>query len=159
MTWEEYENSDWYREAHPERFERRSTEDKIEEEMRRYIGCLDEYRERINEQIKMQEEKNDGDVDPCLYKEILLEDKDTDERIVRYVTTKIFNGRVRGILRVGNYKQCLLARYNYNIACINSEWDWAGIERIVASNEEELDEILIGYRECEYDDYYDDYDY
>lgn len=157
MTWEEYENSDWYREAHPERFERRSREDKIEEQMREYLGCMDEYRERIEEQ-KKESCDDDGCYPECLDNGILIEDAPTDGRIVRYVTTKIFNGRVRGILRSGTYKECLLARYNYNVACIDSEWDWAGIERIVAENEEELDDILIGYRECEYDDYYD-YDY
>lgn len=157
MTWEEYENSDWYKESHPNWNYRPSREDMIEEEMRRYLGDLDAYREQINEEIQKQEqESEDGDVDECLYDGVLLEDKDTNEKIVRYVTTKIFNGRVRGILRVGNYKQCLLARYNYNVSCIESEWDWAGIDRVEASSQDELDDILIGYRECAYDDYYDD---
>ena len=159
MTWEEYQNSDWYKESHPNWNYRPSREDKIEEEMRSYIGCLDEYREKINQQIEEQENTEDGDVDECLYNDSLLEDKDTEDRIVRYVTTKIFNGRVRGVLKVGNYKQCLLARYNYNVACIDSEWDWAGIDRVVASNQDELDDILIGYHECAYDDYDYDYDY
>lgn len=158
MTWEEYQNTDFYKESHPDWNERKSKEDLVEEEMRRYIGCLDAYHEKINEQIKKQEEEN-CEVDDCLYKDILLEDKDTEDRIVRYVTTKIFNGRVRGLLGVGNYKQALFRRFKYNVACVGSEWDWAGIERVVAENEDELSDILDGYRECEYDDYDYDYDY
>ncbi len=158
MTWEEYENSDFYREAHPERFERRSKEDLVEEEMRRYIGCLDAYRKKLEEE-RQKFSDEDGDYPPCLDNEILVEDAPDDGKIVEYVTTKIFNGRVRGILTHGSYKKCLLARYNYNVECIESEWYWAGIERITALNHDELEFILFGYRECEYDDYYDYDDY
>lgn len=154
MTWEEYESSDWYREAHPERFERKSKEDKIAEEMRQYLACIDEYNERVEEQ-KEKYIDEDKDYPECLDKGITVEDC-PPEGVVTYITTKIFNGRVRGILRQGTYKECLLARYNYNVSCINSEWDWAGVKRITAQDADELDDILIGYRECEYDDYYED---
>lgn len=160
MNWEEFTNTDFYRESHPEEFEKPSREDKIAEEMRRYLGCLDAYNERIFALKEEQENDNDGDYDPCLDDGVLCEDKDTNERIVRYICTKLWNGRVRGILRVGTYKECLFARYNYNVACIDSEWDWAGIERIEAENEDELDDIIDGYREAEYEyDMYGDDDY
>ena len=74
MTWEEYENSDWYREAHPERFEKRSREDLIEDEMRRYLGCMDEYRARIAKQKKEFSDEND-DYPECLDNDILIEER------------------------------------------------------------------------------------
>lgn len=164
MTWEEYQNTDFYKESHPDWNRRRSKEELIEEEMRDYLTSVDAYRDEIRKEIYLQENKDDGDgeVDECLYNDILPKDADTENRIVRYICTKLWNGRFRGILRIGTYLECLYARYNYNVACIESEYDWAGIERIEAKDQDELDEILNGYRESvEYYDIYgdDDYDY
>ncbi len=158
MTWEEYQNTDFYKESHHNWNVKESREDKIRNEMRNYLGLIDEYNERVEERIKELEEK-DEEVPDCLYDGTLPEDADNDKRIVRYITTRLWNGRVRGILRVGTYKECAYAKYNYNFNCIDSEWDWAGIERIEAADEDELSEILDGYRECEYYDYDYDYDY
>lgn len=159
MTWEEYENTDFYKESHPNWDYREPREVTIKNEMRDYINSVEEYEKRINDEIERQSEENDGEVDDCLRNGILPDDNDTEDKIVRYVTTKIYNGRVKGILKCGTYLQCLYARYEYNLACIGSEWDWAGIERIEAQNWDELDDIICGYRECAYDDYDYDYDY
>lgn len=152
MTWEEYQNTDFYKESHPNWNVKESREDKIRNEMRTYLGCIDSYDQRVQEMIDALED-NEEDIPDCLFDGILPEDADNDKRIVRYITTRLWNGRVRGILRVGTYKECAYAKYNYNFDCIDSEWDWAGIERIEAADEDELSDILDGYRECEYDDY------
>ena len=158
MNWEEYQNTDFYKEAHQDDY-KETREEKIENEMRRYLGCIDEYRERVNNAIAAYE-KEDKDIPYESYNNrILPEDCDKEERIVRYVTLRLWNGRMRGILATGNYYKCALAQYNYNVACIDSEWDWASVERIEAKDEEEFDEILIAYREeIEHDDIYG-YDY
>lgn len=159
MTLEEYHNSDWYKESHPYWNYKPTREEKIENEMRQYLGCIDAYRERVNNVIEAYE-KEEKDIPYESYNNrILPEDCDSEERIVRYVTLKLWNGRMRGILATGNYYKCALARYNYNVACIDSEWDWASVERIEAKDEDEFDEILISYREeVEHDDIYG-YDY
>lgn len=162
MNWEEYENSDWYRESHPNWNEKPSREEKIADEMRRYLFDMDEYKKKVQKEIERQEKENDGDVkDECLLGGILPDDYDNEERIVRYVTKRLWNGRFRGILKIGSYEQCLFARYEYNVACIDSEWDWACIERIEAKDEDDLEDIIVGYHEAaqEAEIYGDDYDY
>ncbi len=143
MNWEEYQNSDWYREAHPERFERPTKRDKEEELMRGYLWSLDAYREEKRK--KQEEEDNDEETTPTVK--------------CTYIVTKLWNCRVRGILYHGDYESCLYRQYQYNLACIDSEWESAGIKRIEYNDDDELDEILNGYRECEYEFEYDDYDY
>lgn len=141
MTWEEYENSDWYKESHPDWNYRPTREEQIENEMRAYLDAIDDYRE------------NDKEKDDELVEQ---------GKIVRYVTTKCWNCRVRGLLSSGTFEQCRMRMYDYNVSCIGSEWEHAGIERIVADNEDELEEIINGYIEeaIEYDMYGDyDYDY
>ena len=162
MNWEEYQNTDFYKESHPYWNYKKSREELIEDEMRGYLANVDAYRKEIEDEISRQESnEDDGVADECLYDNILPKDADTDNKIVRYICTKLWNGRFRGILRIGTYLECLYAKYNYNVACIDSEYDWAGIERIEAKDQDELDEILDGYRESVeyYDIYGDDYDY
>lgn len=147
MDWETYQNSDFYKESHPNWDERKPREERIADEMRRYLAALDGYRKQVEEEIARQESE-DEEAEECLYDGILPKDADNDERIVRYVTTNLWNGRYRGILKVGSFQECLYARYEYNVACIDSEWDWAGIERIEAKDQDDLDDIIAGYREA-----------
>ena len=142
MNWEEYENSDWYREAHPDWNYKPTREELIEREMRDYLADIDAYREE--QRLAEENEDEDGDENP--------------KKIVTYITTKIWNGRVRGVLCTGSYEKCRYRKYEHNVACIGSEWDWAGIERIEAENQDELEEIINGYMEIEYEPYYDEYD-
>lgn len=161
MDWETYQNTDFYKESHPNWDEKESSEIKIENEMRRYLASLDDYRKQVEEEIERQENENeDGEAEECLYDGVLPKDADNEERIVRYITTKLWNGRFRGILKVGSYQECLYARYQYNVECIDSEWDWAGIERVEVKNQDELDEVIEGYMDAAAEiEIYGDYDY
>ena len=150
MNWEEYENSDWYRESHPNWNYKPTREELIEGEMRSYLADLDAYRE---EQRLAEENEDDEDAEGKVD-----ENGENPKKIVTWITTKIWNGRVRGVLCTGDYEKCRYRKYEYNVACIGSEWDWAGIERIEAENQDELEEIINGYLEIEYEPYYDDYD-
>lgn len=129
MNWEEYENSDWYREAHPERFERESPQDKelrlTEDEMRTYLSRIDEYRERI----AAKEE------DSC--------DNEEEPKRENWVAIATWNCRPRGILAAGDFEKCALACYKHNIACIHSDWDYSCMERM-SDDPEEFEEELIG---------------
>ncbi len=138
MNWEEYQNTDAYKESHPNWNYRPSKAQLKEEEMRKCIADIDEHEKFVAEHFSDDEE---------------------NPKIVTYVTTKIRNGRVCGMLGTGAYKECRMRAYEYNLACIGSEYDWAGVERVEAENLDELEDILDGYRElicesiCDYDDY------
>ena len=155
MTWEEYENSDWYRESHPNE-DYRSPEEKLRDKkaelMRECVYDIDNYRKQTNGYIEHNGE---------LYEK-------TSHRLVEdtvlnttFVCAKTWNGRVRGIICSGSYEQCRMAAYEYDVANINNEWEWACVEEITYSNEDELDDILNEYRELSCEPYYDydDYDY
>ena len=140
MNWEEYQNSDFYREAHPERFERRSEDELKFEQM---ASCVDDIKDYYaNDEQKDEECEENG-------------------THVTYVAIKLWNSRFRGILTKGSYEHCRMKTCEYNIACIGSEWDSAGIERIEYEDEDELSDIICGYMddamsiEIYGDEYYD----
>lgn len=153
MNWEEYENSDWYREAHPERFEKPTRAQQVENLMRDYLSDIDEFRKQISDEETFE---HNGEVYECSSHELV----EGVVMNVAYVCAPTWNGRVRGVLACGSYEECRLKKYEYDLAHLNSEWEWACVEKITYTNDDELDDILIGYRECEYEDYaYDSDEY
>lgn len=154
MSWEAFQNTDWYRESHPDWDRKPTTEELKEGCMREYINAVDSYRERMREQAEAFAEKYDGAEfdDSCEY--------DENGNVIAkatYVCTKIRNGHVYGLLGRGTYEQCQMRKYEFNLANIHNEWELAGVERITYTSEDELDDILIGYREAAYE--YDMYGY
>lgn len=154
MTWEEYQNTDFYKESHVSDDYRTAKEKFQDEKTDLVLSCA--------EDINMYRNENNGDYIETKDGEVY--DKDTVEILddgtvlnVTYVCATTWNGRVNGIICSGDYEKCRLAKMEYDIQHIKCEWQWAVINRITYSNEDELEEILIGYREC--DDYWWDEDY
>lgn len=142
MTWEEFTNSDFYKESHHDEY-RETRDEKEETLMREYLADIDAYREST--------EENESE-DP-------LYDAEHEEVKTIYFCYKMWNGRIRGILKSGTYEECRKAKYNYDLACIDSDWDYGMVKRIEYHDEEELEEIRVGIADdvC-YGDYYGDYD-
>lgn len=144
MNWEEYENSDFYRESHPEKFERESPIDKerrlTEDEMRTYLGRIDEYRKRRQDDEEKAYEQGE------------------EPKRENWVAIATWNFKPCGVLAAGDFETCALACYKHNVACIHSDWDYSRLERM-SDDPEEFDEELIALRddiagfECGYYDY------
>lgn len=163
MNWEEYQNTDWYRESH-QSDDYRTKEERIADEkenlMRNYLSDLDEYREQHDGYF----ETSDGELyEKTDYELVEVEGEEPVVMRVTYVCCTTWNGRVNGMLCSGSYQHCRMKKYEYDLSHMNSEWQWAAVEKITYSTNDELEEILDGYRElacepyCDYDDY--DYDY
>ena len=141
MNWEEYQNTDFYRESHQSKPDLRSqqqkTNDKREELMRNYIVSID-----------CHDFDNDGDVyheDTAMFTRTL------------YAAVKMYGRRTVGFLGYGDYRQAMMLVYDYNVSCINDEWSFARVEKIVVEGsteselEEALEDTLLGYRELSFE--------
>lgn len=161
MTWEEYQNTDFYKESHPDWNHKPSDAELKEELMRSCLSDIDYHREELkkNQFIEVDGEEYDQIDDGEVY--VTEEGKVLK---VTYVCASTWNGRMNGLLGEGDYESCRMRKYEYDLANMRNEWQWACIEKVTYETDEELEEILDGYRElsydsiCDYDDY-DDYDY
>lgn len=160
MSWEEYQCTDAYRESHPK--ERELTKhEKIEELMRNCIYDIDEHNKWLNEH-NFPKDKN-GEVYDMFDREVVIGedgkvvvDENGNPLCVIYICATTWNGRIKGYTTCGSYKACRMAVFNYDVANLYNEWQWAVVARETYTTEDELDDILIGYRESCYED---DYDY
>ena len=147
MTWEEYTNTDFYREAHHDDY-RETREEKEENLMREYLADIDAYRETCSEFAA-----DNADEEDPLYKAEHSDVKST------YICCKMWNGRITGILKTGNYEVCRKAKYDHDLACIDSQYDYGMVKRIEYHDDDELEQILDGYREeCCCGGFWDCYD-
>jgi len=159
MNWEEYMNTDAYRESHPNWDYRPSIEEQKEDLMRSYINDVDEHDNWLREHQMIKLDNGEA-IDQIEDGEVEVTD-DGDIRRVMYVCAKTWNGHLTGLLCVGTYKECRMKMYEYDLACLRSDYDWACVLRETYETDEERDAIIDSYRElaCEsvldYD--YDEY--
>ena len=151
MNWEEYQNTDFDRESHQSDIDTRSRQEIVRDEKIRLMrGCIDDI------------ENHDYDKDGDFYNE----ETAMFERTL-YVAVKKFELRSVGFLGCGDYRTVRMMVYDYDVSCINDEWSFAVIDKIVleGSTESELqdalDATLEGYYELSFSNSmeYEDYDY
>ena len=150
MNWEEYTNSDWYRESHQESYYRPTEEEQRMTLMRECISSIDEHRDTVKEFEYEDEIYNSDEYDIV----------DGELMHVTYICKRLWNGRFRGIIKNGTFEECVMARYDFNVANIGNEWEWASIERIVYRDKDDLDDIRCAYMDDAMEiEIYGDYDY
>ena len=152
MNWEEYTNSDWYRESHQNEFNtyKPSPEQQRITLMRECLSSIEGHRDSV------KEFEYDGEV----YNSDEYEIVDGELMHVTYLCKRLWNGRYRGFIKNGTFEECVMARYDFNVANIGNEWEWASVEKVLYHDREELDDILCGYMDDAMEiEIYGDYDY
>lgn len=148
MNWEEYLDSDFYKESHHDDYHE-TREHKEEMLMREYLADIDAYRENCRDFADGNVDEDDPQCDA---------EHSTTKSI--YICCKMWNGRIRGILKTGGYEECRKAKYDHDLACVDSQYDYGMVEHIEYTDDDELEAILDGYREecCGggFWDYYDE---